>query len=37
MSNATVTAFGRFMDRAGVALTLLMGFALAAGTAFVGA
>ena len=29
MSNATITAFGRLMDRTGVALTLILGFALA--------
>lgn len=37
MSLAKLTAFGRLFDRSAAAITLLMGLALAAGTAFVGA
>ena len=37
MSLANLTVFGRLIDRSTVALTMFLGLALAAGTAFVGA
>jgi hypothetical protein len=37
MSLAKLTALGRLFDRSAVALSLFLGLALAAGTAFVGA
>jgi hypothetical protein len=37
MSLAKLTAFERMFDRSAVVLTLFLGLALAAGTAFVGA
>ena len=36
MSLAKLTAFGRFLDRSAVAVTVLLGLALGASTAFVG-
>jgi hypothetical protein len=37
MSLATLTAFERLFDRGAVAITMVLGLALAAGTAFIGA
>jgi len=37
MSLATLTAFERLFDRSAVAITMVLGLALAAGTAFIGA
>jgi hypothetical protein len=37
MSLAALTAFGRLVDRTTVAITMTLGLALAAGTAFIGA
>ena len=37
MSLAKLTAFGRFVDRSTVVVTLFLGFAVSAATVFVGA
>jgi hypothetical protein len=37
MSLAKLTAFGRLFDRSAAAITLFLGLAITAGTAFIGA